>query len=103
MKGEYPTEEDLKFIKEFDVLKTDIVELISFIKNIWKYADIGYFKFDGHNLELHTAGWSGNEEIIETLKENTWFWNIYWQKSERGGHYYFNDSMIKVGDRLKFS
>jgi hypothetical protein len=43
---------------------------------------------DGRKLELHTGGWSGNEEIISVL-QNSMFWVMYWQKSERGGHYYF--------------
>jgi hypothetical protein len=61
------------------------------IKCIWKYADCGYFKYDKttRELELHTAGWSGNEEIISALEQNKFFYPLYWQKSERGGHYYF--------------
>jgi len=41
------------------------------------------------SLELSTGGWSHNEDIIEDLQKYNFFWFIYWQKSERGGHYCF--------------
>jgi hypothetical protein len=47
----------------------------------------GKFKF---KLELHTGGWSDNETIISDLESN-FFWFLYWQKSVRGGHYYFGN------------
>jgi len=45
-------------------------------------------------LELHTGGWSGNEDIIEALKKS-YFWIFYWEKSVKGGHYYFTISSLK--------
>jgi hypothetical protein len=81
----------LKYIEEFDCLKNDMCELIRYIKSIWAYADQGYFKWNkrSRRLELHTAGWSANEEIIKHLRKNRFFFTYYWMKSERGGHYYF--------------
>jgi hypothetical protein len=63
--------------------------LIEYIEDRWAFPD--YFHWDPgtETLELHTAGWSGNEDTIGALQSNAMFWALYWQKSERGGHYYF--------------
>ena len=82
---DYPTEEELEKIKAWE--PSDIKGLLSFIKSIWWHPDWG-FKLQENCLELHTGGWSGNEMIIDEL-EKTIFWFMFWQKSERGGHYYF--------------
>ena len=82
----------LEYIETYDCIKNpEPCDLIRAIKSMWKYADVGYFKYDKNTriLELHTAGWSDNEEIISSLEKNRFFWSLYWQKSERGGHYYF--------------
>jgi len=84
MKDGYPEEHELSEIKDWGV--GDPQGLIDYIRRLWTYED--FFKWDGKNLELHTGGWSGNEDIISTLHESM-FWMMYWQKSERGGHYYF--------------
>ncbi len=81
----YPTDKDLDFIKNWDI--KDISGLIEFLESIWWMADWG-FKQLGNKLELHTGGWSGNESIIGALQQ-TMFWMMTWQKSERGGHYWF--------------
>ena len=86
-----PTEEQLKKIQDWDItIKDDISDFIDYLRTAWNYAEIGYFLHDPpySYLELHTGGWSGNEAIIEVL-ENTLFWTMCWQKSLRGGHYYF--------------
>lgn len=83
---EYPTEDDLKRIEEWDAIK-DAQGLIDFISELWSYPD--YFKRECEVLELHTGGWSGNESVIEALEKNLMFYALFWQKSERGGHYYF--------------
>jgi hypothetical protein len=98
--NEYPTEKDLLYIQDFDNTKDDICDLIRYVHNIWWMPDWG-FKYDSEtmDLELHTGGWSGNESIISALQKNKhlfWFW--YWQKSLRGGHYWFNLDMY---DKLK--
>jgi len=83
----YPTEEELERIAKWDV--SDAQGLIEFIRGLWRYAEDGYFELSGDELGLSTAGWSGNEEIIEALRRNHLFWALHWKKSERGGHYYF--------------
>lgn len=93
---EYPTEEDLKFIREFKALERPVMELVEYIERIWHYGDWG-FKLLKHGqedilgkptwrLELHTGGWSGNESIIETLMQTDW-WKLCWERQSRGGHY----------------
>jgi hypothetical protein len=93
----YPTEEELDKIRNYDTIKDSIEEFINFLKEKWEYADCGYFtrnySYNEIELELHTGGWSGNEDIIAALQENRLFWMFYWQKSERGGHYYFKIPM----------
>lgn len=94
----YPTEEFLDYVKN-DNCK-DIMEFLKAIESAWAYADWGFklskvYKYKGwqgrrqRTLQLHTAGWSGNESIIEALSSNFIFWSMYWWKTYKGGHYYF--------------
>jgi hypothetical protein len=108
MTERYPTEPELNFIRKFDLQKNSPKELVEFIESIWAYHDWGFKltkirdniptstgmgdkpKYHYHYaLELHTAGWSGNESIIEALEKNEWFYFFYWESSRRGGHYKF--------------
>jgi hypothetical protein len=81
----YPRESELEFILNYDV-NQEPDGLINHLRTIWHWPD--YFKWQERHLELHTGGWSENEDIIEALMQ-TLFWALYWEKSERGGHYYF--------------
>ena len=37
-----------------------------------------------------TGGWSENEEVLnQLLLKHEIFWNLYWQKSKKGGYYEF--------------
>ena len=97
MEDGYPTDEELEFIKNFDLVKCDVDELLEYIRSVWQYHEWG-FKLTGKNvkkLELHTGGWSGNEDVIRALKENVIFWPMYWHKHVRGGHYYFKIKKVK--------
>jgi len=91
---EYPTEEELKTIREWDMVgiaALDMLRFLDYIKDLWWMPDWG-FHLKGKRvlrLELHTGGWSGNEDIIEALQSNFMFWAMYWQQSRRGGHYKF--------------
>lgn len=100
MDNEYPTEEQLQAILDF---KGSPRQFIEYIDSIW-WAD-GFtikpgrddFKKGVKRCTLSTWGWSGNEDIIGVMKQ-TWFWMLWWRKSERGGHYEFevpNDSFLK--------
>lgn len=106
----YPTDEVLKTIEEYNLALLPVDDLITLIRELWKFADDtgeGAFVFRGgktRRLELHTLGWSGNEEVISALQLNNRFWMRYWQRSERGGHYYFEigapEKVDKAGKRM---
>lgn len=89
----YPTDEQLKYITEFDLTKKPVYELMDFIEPIWEYGDWGFHRTK-HRLTLDTGGWSGNEDIIEALQKNFMFWVMYWKSDRRGGHYTFDDKMV---------
>lgn len=100
----YHTAKELKAIKNWDVKDTN--NLIFQLKNMWEYNDCFienwgldrvFKKRQVLTLELHTGGWSGNEEIIAALKQNKLFWMIWWWKTEKGGHYYFEIDFQKIG------
>lgn len=96
-KDGYPTEEELKTIEKWDLSKHKVQDLLEHVRECWWQAEWGfdldrtstYSKSPALRLELHTGGWSGNEEIIGALQANLLFWALYWEKSERGGHYTF--------------
>lgn len=87
----YPTQEALVKIESwaFD----DPWGLIKFMEAIWHFPEHGVRR-RGNKVELHTGGWSGNEELITSLT-TTMFWMMYWQCSRRGGYYYFE---LPAGD-----
>jgi hypothetical protein len=96
--SDYPTAEDLEILKKLGHQVAPMpAELIGHLKEIWWNADTT-MKYtqegDSWTLELHTGGWSGNEEIYDALS-GTLFYFMYWQKSTRGGHYYFEGERIK--------
>ena len=89
--NEYPREEELKIIEEWDFLnKPAVIEFLDYVRNLWKYDD--RFVLTGKRilrLYLSTGGWSGNESIINALQKNFIFWTMCWVKHQRGGHYWF--------------
>jgi len=81
----YPTEDTLDAIRQWP--HEDIPGLVAFVRKAWEYED--YTKLSGRHLELHTGGWSGNESLIEALRDNTMFWGLCWRREDRGGHFWF--------------
>ena len=81
----YPTEEALEKIENWDC--KDFDGLINFIKDIWWYQ----YGWDDDSMivKMSTGGWSGNEDIIRSMKNNIMWWSLYWFSSKRGGHYVF--------------
>ncbi len=97
----YPTEEALDYIDNWGSREIDgklfygekfvvhnYEELIEYVLSIWTYGKDALI-WDGKLLEIHTLGWSGNEEILPRLK-NTALWLLKFRAQEAGGHYYFN-------------
>jgi len=97
----YPTDEWLQCLKTYK--PDESLPLLTFVKTIlvdgWYMSDWGFKlgkKYKGkHKLELHTGGWSGNENTIEAIKSNMWLTHfqmryVMWRA---GGHYYFELSV----------
>lgn len=98
----YPTVAALEYIKNWAIVRDEefkasfgeyfgkpekIDDLIKYIQSIWTYDKS--VVYDGKLLEIHTGGWSGNEEIIYELKQTSlWMFKLRCQSA--GGHYYFN-------------
>ena len=91
----YPTEDTLNVIKNWDY-KLGFIDLMDYVKECWEYPEC----FNKENIkndlgtpiiryEISTIGWSGNEDIIRSLRENRMFWACCWVQSRRGGHYIF--------------
>lgn len=93
----YPTKEWISFIEQYKPDKSLPIEnFVGFVLvDGWHMQEWGFRlgkKYRGkRKLELHTGGWSGNEDIIGAILSNislTHFEMIYtmWRA---GGHYYF--------------
>ena len=100
MKTVYPTDAELEYVRTWDTDKSSILDFIEELRRLWWADDWGFKCAQPESnvleLELHTGGWSGNEEVIGAL-QGTMFWILYWQMSKRGGHYYFRiDPVISV-------
>jgi hypothetical protein len=86
----YPTEESLKTIADAKVGSyADCVDLLQAVRAIWHLADHGYWTQTGGVYMVSTAGWSGNESIVNALQQNHMFWGLCWESHRRGGHYTF--------------
>lgn len=94
--SEYPDKKELKTIREWN--PSDPWGLVKYLMEVWHYDNYirlePRWRRDAPNwrrykrFHVSTAGWSGNEDRIEALKEN-YFWIFYWQSSKRGGHFIF--------------
>jgi hypothetical protein len=102
--SEYHTEKELKEIQNWDI--KDAHNLVKRLRDMWEYKNyfIENWGLDRIHkkkpvllLELHTGGWSGNEDIIEALQRHKLFWLMWWCKEERGGHYYFEINFSQIG------
>ena len=93
--NDYPTDEELETIRGWDFNKGSVMDFLAFIESVWHWPDWGY-ELKGKRilrLELHTRGLSENESVMSALKANSIFWIMCWEKSVRGGRYYFRISL----------
>jgi hypothetical protein len=81
----YPTEETLMAIRDWPLKEQK--SLIEFLKICFRVY--GRVEEIGDRIEIATGGWSGNEDCIHFLKDNS-FWHLNWQSSHRGGLYCFD-------------
>jgi hypothetical protein len=102
----YPTEEFLQYIRDFDH-SGDMSEFLRTLEEGWWCSDWGYKlhrKYRGAQiLELHTGGWSGNEETIGAILDNIYLthFKMRYEKWLAGGHYYFKISVEQKAKELK--
>ena len=91
----YPTEEYLQFIRDYTNETMPIMDFVEILQDGWHFSDWGFKlhrKYAGkRKLELHTGGWSGNEEIISAIVNNVYLtsFKMKYKKWHTGGHYYF--------------
>lgn len=97
----YPTDEYLQFIRDYTHKTMPILDMVDIICDNWYFGDWGYKlhrKYAGkRKFELHTGGWSGNEEIIEAIKSNIFLthFKMRYVKWYTGGHHYFEIKIDK--------
>ena len=97
----YPSEDTLSALRDWPM--TDSAGALDFLKAAWSSygtathtltAHEGYLVHaepDRKYLRVATGGWSGNESLIQAMREaplgGVWMWT--WQLSARGGLYIF--------------
>ena len=97
-----------KLFKEFYVYEfDDNGRMIGFNEGAYEKADeafaifqmmydtrYGSINIDDNLVDIHTGGWSDNEELISVFKKTAW-WSMYHRVTATGGHYYFNTGSVK--------
>ena len=97
-KDNYPDEASLKGIEKWDILKQGVQGLLDLVEENTCTPDWS-FSLKGKRVlrfEFHTGGWSGNEDVINALRNNIFFFPMFWEKSTRGGHYYFKINNMQI-------
>ncbi len=80
----YPTDETLDAIAKWSF--DDAVGWLNFIHSAWSHR-FGFLQCEMNQIVFATGGWSGNESIIEAMRENVVLWTLLWESSHRGGKY----------------
>ncbi|HSW63860.1 MAG TPA: hypothetical protein VLH56_11235 [Dissulfurispiraceae bacterium] len=85
----YPEDEEIEAVRNIDPSKfLDGAELLLELFESTGYGSGHITRFRGKaRLYISTGGWSGCEELISAV--NKFWWLMYWQRTERGGHYVF--------------
>lgn len=91
----YPTEAWLKAIRDYHPSVMPIAEFVELLRDSWNYDERGFnmerLPSGEMKLELHTSGWSGNEDMIAAIKSNYHLTNnvMKFYKWKTGGHFEF--------------
>lgn len=88
MSNDYPTEEQLQKIRDWDDFK-DMFGLLAYIESI--YPTYGFIKRTGKRVQrvtFVTGGWSCCEDIIEAMDRNVGLMSA-WEASYRGGKHVY--------------
>jgi hypothetical protein len=99
-KSHYHKDSELDVVSKWP--SRDAFELMDSLKDMWAYGSWHEYNENGplgyaRVFEFATAGWSGNEDLIEALERNTPFWMMFWYQSTRGGGYVFKIRPDQVG------
>ena len=99
---DYPDDDDLKRVSEWrnewlnDGKFPVFAPWFDLIKSLWWAADWGWTEFDGSDdgdpirvYQISTGGWSGNESLLEAMRDNFVCWSMTFYSMRRGGHYEF--------------
>ena len=99
----YPTDDALKIIRIWHW--SDPKGWFSFINSIWHMSSWGWHEGEyehayskdgkGYRFSIATGGWSGNESIIQAMRDNIMMWHLNWVSSQRGRHYVFELNELK--------
>jgi len=92
---DYPTDGDLAIVQHWDF--TDPLGWFNCIHDMWWMPEWGWREIEAvddigvpvMDYWISTGGWSGNESIIEAMRENSMLWAMTWESNRRGGHYVF--------------
>jgi hypothetical protein len=88
--ADYPSTRQLRTIRNWT---GTFRELWDYVVGLWHWDGLGAVVkpgIDTDELELHTYGWSGNEQLVYVLEHGkSLFFAMFHTKWERGGHYYF--------------
>jgi hypothetical protein len=99
----YHSKKELKEIENWSY--NDYHNLINHLFDKWEYKDYFIKEWKKNRgkplliLKISTGGWSGNEDIIDALMK-TIFWDCFWSKTEKGGHYTFEVDFYTIGFKL---
>lgn len=81
----YPSDRELNRIRCWPM--DGWAELLAYVEQRWRHVESGCWRQRGTHCLLSTAGWRGNESLVQALSENVLFWSACWVWSGRGGHY----------------
>lgn len=91
----YPSEEELNRISGWDW--RDIPGWLDYVRERWRWAEQGYWDQGPATLTMHTGGWSGNEDLVQAMRQNYALWALLWESARRGGHYVLDLTRIPKG------
>lgn len=95
----YPTDEELRTIRDWKFSKAHSTgDWLEYVRGVWRYPERAVRVGDGW-WYFSTGGWSGNEELIDSMKRNVVGWMSSWEIHRSGGHWWFTD---RVRDPLSW-
>lgn len=95
----YPTDETCELVKNYS---GPVLEFFAELHKAWHLASWGWHEENGfqcgwrrrkenkvRRFHISTAGWSGNESLIDAMQQNYFLWHFSWVQERVGGHYIF--------------